>query len=345
MDCSTTKLVLAAALGAGAGILGCHLVCAHTHGRCPFSASCCSKAKASCCARDERKSNTDTNTDTDPSCAAAGDEAQSNPDQPARFAQHKADGVVRVMDIDAVFEPSSYSGRRVLVTGSNRGLGLALVQQAAACGATVYATCRRPSEALAAVGGDVRIIEGVDVTKDAAMATLVAGVDAPLDVVINNAGYFYGPTERLESLAFDEELKMIDICAVGMLRVTAALWNAKKITPGGKVAMITSQGGSISWREVQNPAGGDYGHHMSKAAANMMGKLVAQELKGQVAVAILHPGFCRTDMTNKYADIYDEHGAVESSIGAKRVLHQINLTALKDNAKLVNCEDGLTIPW
>ena len=48
---------------------------------------------------------------------------------------------------------------------------------------------------------------------------------------------------------FEEELKMIDICAVGPLRVSSALWNAGKIaTPGGKVVMITSQGGSVAWQ-------------------------------------------------------------------------------------------------
>ena len=62
--------------------------------------------------------------------------------------------------------------------------------------------------------------------------------------------------------------------------------------------MVTPQGGSVTWREVQNPAGGDYGHHMSKAAANMGSKLLAQELKHEgIMVQVLHPGFNKTDMT------------------------------------------------
>ena len=70
---------------------------------------------------------------------------------------------------------------------------------------------------------------------------------------------------------------MIDICAVGPLRITNALYKAGKLGEGSKVAMITSQGGSITWRDVQNgDEGGDYGHHMSKCAANMMSKLLAQ---------------------------------------------------------------------
>jgi hypothetical protein len=72
---------------------------------------------------------------------------------------------------------------------------------------------------------------------------------------------------------FEEQLKMIDICAVGPLRVSAALVTAGKVrAPRGKVVMITSQGGSVAWRTVQNPTGHDYGHHMSKSAANMVGR-------------------------------------------------------------------------
>jgi len=103
-------------------------------------------------------------------------------------------------------------------------------------------------------------------------------------VVINNAGYFYEPVEKIDSLNFPEELKMIDICALGPLRITSGLFNGGFLQRGAKVAIISSQGGSVEWRAVQNPTGGDYGHHMSKAAANMAGRLLSQELK--------HAGSC-----------------------------------------------------
>lgn len=110
--------------------------------------------------------------------------------------------------------------------------------------------------------------------------------------------------------------------------------------------MITSQGGSIAWRTVQNPSGGDYGHHMSKAAANMMGKLASQELKEKnIAVSILHPGFNKTDMTKKYEHIWEIEGAVDSKVGAKRVVHEIGLMDMANTGSFINCEDGLLIPW
>lgn len=50
-------------------------------------------------------------------------------------------------------------------------------------------------------------------------------------------------------------------------------------------------------------------------------------------------------MTEKYKDIWDEEGAVEVDVGAKRVLHETNLTTLENSGRFVNCEDGLAIPF
>lgn len=69
--------------------------------------------------------------------------------------------------------------------------------------------------------------------------------------------------EKLDNLDFQDELKTIDICAIGPLRVTASLINGGLLKEGSKVIMITSQGGSVEWRPTQCPEGGDYGHHVS----------------------------------------------------------------------------------
>uniref|UniRef100_A0A061R5F7 Short-chain dehydrogenase n=1 Tax=Tetraselmis sp. GSL018 TaxID=582737 RepID=A0A061R5F7_9CHLO len=270
----------------------------------------------------------------------------SMPDQVARHSKAKAENIQRVLNIDSVYDPSFLKDTRVLITGASRGLGLELAKECAAHGAKVIATTRAKSEALAQVPG-VTEVTGIDVTSDESckrLPTLVG--DQPIDILINNAGYFYRPLETIENLNFDEELKMIDICAVGPLRVTAALFNAGLLKAGARVAMITSQGGSIAWRTVQNPSGHDFGHHMSKAAANMMGVLLNQELRGRgVMVTNLHPGFNRTDMTEKYKEAWDVEGAVEPSVGAKRVMHEISRMTPETAGGFVNCEDGLSIPW
>ena len=87
--------------------------------------------------------------------AAARLPAYSVADQPARFALARAKGNSRVLDISSHFDASSLRGKRVLVTGATRGLGLALAQELAECGAIVYATCRgsKASAELSAVKG------------------------------------------------------------------------------------------------------------------------------------------------------------------------------------------------
>lgn len=202
MDKDTVKLLGAAALGIGVGFVASRF----------FGSAACRKCSTKF----------------------------STADQFARAAGWKATNCKRALDIDAFFDGSALRGKRVLVTGTNRGIGLALVKQLHASGATVFATCRKPSDALRALDG-INIITGVDVCKDACMGPMVEAVTEQLDMVINNAGYFYEPFEPLSDLKFDEESKMIEICAIGMLRVTAALWNGGKIKRGGKVIMITSQ--------------------------------------------------------------------------------------------------------
>lgn len=270
----------------------------------------------------------------------------SIPDQPARFAAAKASNNERFLATS--FDLSYLKGLRVAVTGANRGIGLALSKEIVAAGGLLVAITRVSSAELDALN-PAEIITGVDVTNDAhceALGSRVTG--GPLDVLINNAGYFYEPVERITDGTnnYAEELKMIDICAVGPLRVTTSLVRAGVVASGCRVAMVTSQGGSISWRTTQNPTGGDYGHHMSKAAANMMAVLVAQELRPKgIPVVILHPGFNKTEMTAKYAAIWEVEGAVDPAVGAHRVLHEIQLIDMERSGKFFNCEDGLMIPW
>lgn len=116
--------------------------------------------------------------------------------------------------------------------------------------------------------------------------------------------------------------------------MTSALFKAGAFKEGSKAVIITSQAGSVEWRLTQNPEGGDYGHHMSRAACNIMGVLLSQELKSKgiaivravfamlgqeatllflisVSQLLLHPGFNKTEMTKKYEHIWEVEGAVE----------------------------------
>lgn len=85
---------------------------------------------------------------------------------------------------------------------------------------------------------------------------------------------------------------------------------------------------------------------MSRAATNIMGVILSQELKAAgIPVQMMHPGFNRTAMTQKYSHIWDVEGAVEPEVGAKRVLHETMMASMATSGSVVNCEDGKRIPW
>jgi NAD(P)-dependent dehydrogenase (short-subunit alcohol dehydrogenase family) len=85
---------------------------------------------------------------------------------------------------------------------------------------------------------------------------------------------------------------------------------------------------------------------MSKASANMLSVLLANEVKNRgIAVGIFHPGFQKTDMTSEMKDTWESEGAVDPSVGAKRVLYETIQLSMEKSGKFRNCEDGLEIPW
>ena len=182
----------------------------------------------------------------------------SIPDQPKRFANAKADKNARFLDIDKFYKPGHFKNLNVLVTGGkhnrefcicniyiilictifvtrnrkgNRGLGRAIVDALIAEGANVIVTSRTQNTIPGA-----QVIDGIEVTDDNCGSLLASKLNGKkIDVLINNAGYFYQPVEKIDSLNFKEEMKMIDICAVGPLRISSALFNAGLLNSGSKV--------------------------------------------------------------------------------------------------------------
>jgi hypothetical protein len=192
------------------------------------------------------------------------DQRYSLADQEARFTKAKDENNQRFLDITSVYDPSYLKGKRVAITGANRGLGLALATEVTNAGAQLIAIVRSSSPELDALQ-PTEIITGIDATSDDGTKDLYTKIEGgqPIDILINNAGYFKTEVEALDALDFADEIKTIDICAIGPLRITSSLINGGLLKEGSKVIMITSQGGSVTWRPVQCPNGGDYGHHVS----------------------------------------------------------------------------------
>ncbi|BFM12348.1 SDR family oxidoreductase [Simiduia litorea] len=217
----------------------------------------------------------------------------------------------------------------VVITGANRGIGLALTQAYLAQGHEVSALCRKASEALTASGASV--VEGVDVSDADTLTTLTDALKGQtIDILINNAGLLAG--DSLGQLRWQDIEAQFAVNALGPLRVTHALLS--QLTSGSKIALITSRMGSVA----DNSSGGYYGYRMSKAALNIAGKSLAVDLapKG-IAVAILHPGFVQTDMVGHAGDI----SAVDA---AQRLVARIAETNLVDSGQFRH-GNGDPLPW
>ncbi len=115
---------------------------------------------------------------------------------------------------------------------------------------------------------------------------------------IISAGHF--TTESFDSKGgpnWDEEVRMYTTSSVAPVFVVHRLARSGRLAPGTKVVLVSSESGSIALRH-EKEGGGNYGHHASKAALNMVGKLLSLDLHDQkVIVSVVHPGFMRTEMT------------------------------------------------
>ena len=112
-------------------------------------------------------------------------------DQVARFAKAKEENNERYLDISSVYDGGDLSGKRVLVTGGNRGLGLEITKELVAIGATAIVVCRSSSDELSDLVGQWNVYDGVDVTDTEAVNKAFKRVKSDggaLDMVINNAG-------------------------------------------------------------------------------------------------------------------------------------------------------------
>ncbi len=217
----------------------------------------------------------------------------------------------------------------VLITGTNRGIGLALCKHYQQMGHHVIATCRTPSEALEQL--DIEVIDGVDVSKADDIAKLQEQLnERHIDILINNAGILRSQT--LNSLDFDEIIEQFHVNTLGPLRMVDALRN--NLSSGGKIAMITSRMGSIE----DNTSGGQYGYRMSKSALNAASKSLALDLQPRgIALAILHPGYVQTEMVNF-------GGEIAAEVAAERLIQRISELNLENSGSFWH-SNGELLPW
>ena len=219
--------------------------------------------------------------------------------------------------------------KTALVTGANRGIGLSMARRLAGRGERVIAVCRQPTEELERTG--VRVEPGVDVTRDDAVAKLATRLEGTrLDLLVLNAGILR--PDDLDGLRLEDVHAQIEVNAVAPLRVVRAL--RPYLHQGSKIAAITSRMGSMG----DNGSGGYYGYRMSKAALNAMAVSLARDLRvAGIAVAVLHPGFVRTEMTGN-------SGNVAADEAARMLIERIDGLTLENSGSFWHA-NGELLPW
>lgn len=217
----------------------------------------------------------------------------------------------------------------ILITGSNRGIGLNFCKHYKNRGDTVYAVCRQSSAELDSLG--VKVISGIEVTDNSSLAELAAQIDDnSLDIVINNAGILRD--EVFGKLNIETIEQQFQTNALAPLKLSEALHH--KLKNPSKLVFITSRMGSIT----DNTSGGRYGYRMSKAALNIAAKSLSIDLAPQsISVAILHPGYVQTDMVGNRGDI-------SAFDAAARLIDRIDELTLNNSGDFLH-GSGENLPW
>jgi NAD(P)-dependent dehydrogenase (short-subunit alcohol dehydrogenase family) len=234
----------------------------------------------------------------------------------------------------------------ILLTGSNRGVGLALASEYAARGWNVIATCRTPKKAaelkaLAAANPKI-LIEQLDVTDVRQIEKLAARYrGVPIDVLFNNAAWLGTPIENQQFGKFDQELftEVMNTNVYGPLKLSEAFVSNVEASKQKKIIGMTSGLGSLS---MMGRMSRFYYYQMSKAAMNMGMRAMRNDLQGRgIIVALLAPGMVETDMLEDSGYSGKALKPAESAAGLYKLVSELTV---QDKGVPVNV-DGKPLPW
>ena len=227
----------------------------------------------------------------------------------------------------------------ILITGANRGIGLALLRELLARGDIVIAACRNPAASKELQELEVRhpgvlTVVKLDVDSDysvdfAARHEIFAKIGA-LDVIINNAAVF--PEEGHESI---EEINLahfrvaFETNVMGVIHVTRTFLPLLEKGNNPRIVNISSGAGSISDKKDF----AYYAYSTSKAALNMVTRAMAEELRRRkITVVAISPGWVKTEMGGPDAPLTPEESA-------RSLAKTIAGLSLKDTSSFLN-RDG-----
>jgi NAD(P)-dependent dehydrogenase (short-subunit alcohol dehydrogenase family) len=226
----------------------------------------------------------------------------------------------------------------VLITGSNRGLGLAYAKHYANSGYQVIATCRSPDQATELAQLENVTVYAMDVSDEAQIAALGAQLsDTPIDILVNNAGVVGGSfmDQNLASGASsDAWIESFKINTIAPLRVVEAFLPSLR---AGQQKRIVNMSSIVSC--MTNPAmGGMYQYRSTKGGLNGITVGLSIDLKEEgFTVIAVHPGFVATDMGGPDAPIQPS----DSVNGLTSIIDKLSTA---DNGKFY-CFDGSEFNW
>jgi NAD(P)-dependent dehydrogenase (short-subunit alcohol dehydrogenase family) len=227
----------------------------------------------------------------------------------------------------------------ILITGTNRGIGLELTQQYAEAGWLVHACCRHPdhAKALKALAQKYEhiTIHALDVTNNAQIRALAKSLqEQPIDILFNNAGVYGQDDAYFGNTDVEQWQECFLINSIAPMKMMEAFAGNVARSQTKIIATMSSKMGSMA----DNGSGGSYVYRSSKAAVNAVMKSAAIDLapKG-IKVAILHPGWVLTDMGGPNAEITVQESA--------RNLRTILESVTPINSGSFFDIDGSVIPW
>lgn len=191
--------------------------------------------------------------------------------------------------------------KTVIITGANRGIGLALVQKFLTEGFKVIGTSRT-GEIKTEINSNFQCLK-LDVTSTESINELITFVkkqNLKIDLVINNAGV--GLDLDSENPEIDIIKQTFDTNVFGLISFTESIKDF--IISGGTIFNISSVMGMLNRDKILPNA---TAYRMSKSALNMYTKtLSARLLEKNIKVVSIHPGWVKTDMGGQEADITPE---------------------------------------
>ena len=197
-------------------------------------------------------------------------------------------------------------GRSVLVTGGNRGIGLAIARRLAADGDSVTVTSRSgdPVDGLAVVRCDVRDAVSVD----AAFAAVETD-QGPVEVLVANAGVTRDTLLAL--MSEDAFAEVLDTNLAGAYRVARRAVRGMMKMRRGRMVFISSVVGLLG-------SGGQANYAASKAGLVGLARSLARELGSRnITANVVAPGFVDTDMTAVLPD--DRKAAILGQVPLHRL--------------------------